>query len=47
MPADKIFYMNGEAIKGVIDLEQYPNSAWDWISNPPKDQDEEIGRAHV
>jgi len=41
MPKDKMFYTDGATIKN-IDLPQYPNSAWEWISNPPKDEEVEL-----
>ena len=41
MPKDTMFYTDGATIKNIT-LPQYPNSAWEWISNPPKDEEVEL-----
>ncbi len=42
MPETKFFYTNGESLKN-IDLPQYPDSAWNWITGEPEDmKDEEL-----
>lgn len=42
MPETKHFYTDGKTLKG-IDLPQYPDSAWNWITGSPEDtKDEEL-----
>lgn len=41
MPDTKLFYTDGTAVKN-IELPQYPNSAWNWIANPPEEEDAEL-----
>lgn len=40
MPNNKYFFTDGQTVKG-IDLIQYPDSAWDWITGEPKDTEQE------
>lgn len=42
VPETKHFYTDGKTLKG-IDLPQYPDSAWNWITGSPEDtKDEEL-----
>ena len=40
MPETKHYFTNGSTLKG-IDLPQYPDSAWNWITGAPEDTSEE------
>lgn len=40
MPETKHYFTNGSTLKG-IDLPQYPDSAWNWITGSPEDTSEE------
>ena len=46
MPETKHFYTDGKTLKG-IDLPQYPDSAWNWITGAPEDTTEEQLYARV
>ena len=40
VPETKHYFTNGSTLKG-IDLPQYPDSAWNWITGAPGDTSEE------
>ena len=41
MPKDLYLYTDGKSLKS-IDLPQYPDSAWNFITEPPEDYDEDL-----
>lgn len=46
MPETKHFYTDGKFIKN-IDLPQYPDSAWNWITGKPEDTSDDMLYSHV
>ena len=40
MPENLHYFTDGKTLKG-IDLPQYPDSAWNWITGAPEDTSEE------